>query len=48
MMKQLNALLLKYEGERTPQERQAMFSFVRQISGLESGIKGILETMFLA
>ncbi|EJE8675777.1 type VI secretion system membrane subunit TssM [Vibrio parahaemolyticus] len=47
MMKQLNALLLKYEGERTPQERQAMFSFVRQISGLESGIKGILETMFL-
>ncbi len=47
MVKQLNALLLKYGGERTPQERQAMFSFVKQMSGLEKGLKEVLEAMFL-
>ncbi|WP_431193151.1 type VI secretion system membrane subunit TssM [Vibrio parahaemolyticus] len=47
LIAQLNALLIEYEGGRSVVERQAMFSFVKQVSGLKHGLQAMLETMFL-
>ncbi|HGF5073404.1 TPA: type VI secretion system membrane subunit TssM [Vibrio parahaemolyticus] len=47
LVAQLHGLLAQYEADRTLQERQAMFSFVKQMSGLKRGIQETLETMFL-
>lgn len=47
LIAQLNALLIDYEIGRSGAERQAMFSFVKQVSGLKHGLQTMLETMFL-